>query len=107
MPKRGVTRAAENRAIRQEALREQLSRGKHVQHILEMTEKLADLDVELESLDVQRLRAACENKFKLIDKYLPSLKAVEMTIPDSSALETLSTSALIKRFHELIGETSP
>jgi hypothetical protein len=55
----------------------------------------------------QRLRAACENKFKLIDKYLPSLKAVEMTIPDSSALETLSTSALIKRFHELIGETSP
>jgi hypothetical protein len=74
MPK---TRAQQNRAIRQEALREQLASQGHVQHVVEIAEKLSEPDIE--ALDIQRLKAKADIHFKLIDKYLPSLKAMELT----------------------------
>ena len=77
--KRGLSRANQNKAIRQEALREQLAAQGHVQHVSEIAHKLNDLDAEIDSLQVQRLKAAAEIKLKLIDKYLPSLKSVEHT----------------------------
>jgi len=42
----GVSAAQANKAVRQEALREQLSKGKHVEHVLEMANKLANLSDE-------------------------------------------------------------
>ena len=74
MPK---TRAQENRAIRQEALREQLAAGGHVEHILDIASKLSEPDSTLESTDIQRYKAAADIKLKLINKYLPDLKATE------------------------------
>ena len=79
MAKSGVTRAQENKAIRQQALREQLETQGHVQHVIEMTSKIADLDKELDAGQVNRLKIACENKFKLISKYLPDMKQTEIT----------------------------
>ena len=73
----GNSRAAQNKKIRQEALREQLSKGKHVQHVIEIADKLSNPDNVLESTDIQRYKAAADIKLKLINKYLPDLKATE------------------------------
>jgi hypothetical protein len=73
------TRAQQNRKIRQDALREQLAAKGLVQHVLEISNKLQEPEVPLEPNDIQRLRAAADIKLKLIDKYLPSLKGVELS----------------------------
>jgi len=75
--KTGVTRAVENKRIRQEALRESLSSGKHVEHVIEIANKLTNPDIVLENTDIQRLKAGADIKLKLIGKYLPDLKATE------------------------------
>jgi hypothetical protein len=73
------TRAQENRAIRQEALREQLSKQKHVEHVVDIAEKLNDPEGDLDALMVTRLKAAADIRMKLIAKYLGDVKAVEIT----------------------------
>lgn len=84
MPKSGESRANANKRIRQEALRDQLTAGGHVQHVIDIAEKLQDLAEELDALKIQRLRAAAEIKLKLIAKYLPDLKSIEhSTDPDN------------------------
>ena len=79
MASSGVSRAQENKRIRQEALREQLANKGLVQHVLEISRKLQTLDDELDSLQIQRLKASADIQNKLIDKYLPSLKATEVS----------------------------
>jgi hypothetical protein len=74
-----TTRNTKNRAIRQEALREQLAAGGHLQHVLDIAEKLSNEINDLDSLMVQRLKAAADIKCKLISKYLPDLKAMEIS----------------------------
>ena len=83
MPSSGVTRANENKRIRQEALREQLASQGHVQHVIDISEKLQNLEESLDGLQIQRLRAAAEIKKNLIDKYLPSLKATDLSVSDA------------------------
>ena len=75
MPSTGVTRAAENKRIRQEALREQLAKQKHVEKVIESINKLEDLNTEI---DTQRIKAAIDSRLKLISKYLPDLKQSEI-----------------------------
>ena len=75
----GTTAANKNRAIRQEALREQLSNQGHVQHIVEMLNEIQDLQRDLDSNDLARYKGAIDTKLKLIGKYLPDLKSVEHT----------------------------
>ena len=75
----GTTAANKNRAIRQEALREQLSNQKHVEHVVEMLEEIKDLQRDLDSNDLARYKVAIDTKLKLIGKYLPDLKSVEHT----------------------------
>jgi hypothetical protein len=84
----GKSRANENRRIRQEALREQLANGGHVQHVIEISDKLANLDNELSSTEIQRLKAAADIKKGLIDKYLPSMKLAEHTGEGGDPIET-------------------
>jgi len=81
-----TTAANKNRAIRQEALREQLSKQKHVEHVIEIAELLSKPISALESIDVQRLKAAADIKLKLISKYLPDLKITELTGADGKDL---------------------
>ena len=75
--KQGESRANSNKRLRQEALRESLSAGGHVEHVIEIANKLTDPDSVLESTDIQRLKAGADIKLKLIGKYLPDLKATE------------------------------
>lgn len=81
-----ANKAAKNKAIRQEALREQLSAQGHVQHVIDIASKLNEGHLSLESSAIQALRAAADIKLKLINKYLPDLKSVEMTGEDGKDL---------------------
>jgi len=72
------TRAMENRAIRQEALREQLSKQKHVEHVIEIAEKLTEPTIELDALMISRYKIVIDTKLKLLNKYLPDLKSVDI-----------------------------
>lgn len=83
-----TTRANENRRIRQDALREQLSSKGLMQQVIESAVKLADLDTPLESIDVQRLTAANNARLALVKKYLPDLKQtdIELSGPDGDTL---------------------
>lgn len=75
----GISRAQENKHIRQEALREQLSTQGHIQHVVDIATKLMDLDTALDNLQVTRLKTASDIKLKLIDKYLPTEKPTQIT----------------------------
>ena len=79
MAANGITRAQENRRIRQEALRVQLSNGKHVEHVIDILDKLRDPKQEIEHNMVQRYKITLDAKFKLIDKYLPTEKPTILT----------------------------
>jgi phage gp36-like protein len=75
----GATNAAKNRTIRQEALREQLSKQKHVEHVIEIAGKLADETQEIDANMSARYKIVIDTKLKLINKYLPDLKSTELT----------------------------
>jgi hypothetical protein len=78
----GVSRAETNRAIRQDGLRETLAAKGLIQHVLENCNKIEDLENQLETADIQRLKIASELKLKLINKYLPDVRevAIEATV---------------------------
>lgn len=88
---RGLSRADQNKKIRQEALREQLANGKHLEHVIDISKKLSDLEEILDNLEVQRLKAAADIKLKLVNKYLPDVKAVELSGADGADLNIFLT----------------
>jgi len=83
-----ATNAAKNRAVRQEALREQLSAQGHVQHVIDLANKLSTLTDELDSTEVVRIKAAADIKLKIISKYLPDLKSSEFTGEGGGPIQT-------------------
>ena len=83
------TRAMLNKEIRQKALREQLAEQCRIQHVLDTVEKMTKLQVEFDgetsnyqevSFDLQKYKIANEQRLKLINKYLPDLKAQEIKL---------------------------
>lgn len=81
-----ATAANKNRKIRQEALREQLSNQGHVQHVVEIAKKLSEQSLTLKSTHIQALRAAADIHMKLVNKYLPDLKSMEISGDEDSPL---------------------
>ena len=75
-----ATAAAKNKRIRQEALREQLSAQGHVQHVVDLVGKIQDETISIEAEMLNRYKIVLDAKFKLIDKYLPSLKQADYNI---------------------------
>lgn len=86
------TRAMENRAIRQEALREQLSAQGHIQHVIDICAELNELTKPLEAVEVNRKKIVIDTKLKLINKYCPDLKQTELTGPDGGPLQVADVS---------------
>ena len=76
-----------NKKIRQEALREQLSAQGHVQHVVDIAKKLKDPKCEIN--DIQRVKLAVDIHLALIKKYLPDLKAVEISGPGENGALTI------------------
>jgi hypothetical protein len=82
----GKTRAQENRGIRQDELREQL-RGKGLlQHVIKTAQDIQDLvptvdedNNEQVRTKITALKASAELRLRLVNKYLPDLKAMEIS----------------------------
>lgn len=74
------TNAQKKRALNQESLRELLSKQGHLQHILEITGKLQEPKGEIDQNMVNRYKIVIDTKLKLLNKYLPDLKQVEMEV---------------------------
>ena len=89
MPSVGVVRREENRKIRQDALREQLSNKGLIQKVLDTVDKLEDPNIELDSTMVSRMSRATDARLRLISKYLPDLKATEHTDNSITSLSQL------------------
>ena len=88
MPANGLSRADENRQIRQEALREQLANKGLIQKVIETTKELDGLSQD-ETWKVPQMKAAMDARLKLVSKYLPDLKAVEHTDNSITSLSQL------------------
>lgn len=89
------TRAQENKAIRQEALREQLSNKGLIQQVLvdiEKIDKLASIKIDdyedpdhyLAEMSTSKdkagiIKLAIDSRMKVVNKYLPDLKSTELT----------------------------
>jgi len=73
------TRAQRNKAVRQEALREQISAQKHELYLLKCAENIGDVDPSDAHADaeVRKWKAKAEIHLRLLDKYLPGLKSIE------------------------------
>lgn len=82
------TRAHRNRQVRQEELRAKLAAQGHIQHAIDIIAELKDLNKQLDSTETVRLSKAMDGHFKFIDKYLPSLKATELTTIDEDGQVT-------------------
>ena len=86
------TRAQINRAVRQEALREQLAAQGHHQHVIEILEQTAKLSgEELTSLELQKNKFIVDTKLALMKKYLPDVKQVELVGEAGEAIKTGSS----------------
>jgi hypothetical protein len=77
----GVSRAQTNKRIRQEALREYLQERGSVQHLLDLIEKVEGLDPDHPNFDkdLAKYDKAISQRQKLLGKYMPDLKATEIT----------------------------
>ena len=92
----GQTVAQKNRAVRQESLRELLQAQGHLQHVIELLDHLADLDKKLDAQEIQRIKTVIDAKLKLIGKYLPDLKAMELTGDEGGPLQVERVMRLVQ-----------
>ena len=74
-----ATRANMNRKIRQDALREQLAEQGHVQQVIVNIEKIEQHGATMEAQELNALKIANDQRLRLVNKYLPDLKATEIT----------------------------
>ena len=84
-----ATRANQNRKIRQEALREELSNKGLVQHVLDNIDKMDSQGATMEPQELNARKTANEYRLKLINKYLPDLKSTELTGEGGGAVSVI------------------
>lgn len=101
MSKDGITRAQANRAIRQEALRAQLENQGHIQHVSDLVDKIKNPDEVIDDHMLGRYKIAIDAKLRLVNKYLPDLKATEVSGVDGGPI---MVSALTKEEAEKISK---
>ena len=75
------TKAQQNRAIRQEALREWLSKKCTAQHLINNIQKIEELDPSSDTFsnELNKLKVANEQRLRVMGKYLPDLKNTEIS----------------------------
>ena len=73
----GNDRLEKNRAVRQEALREQLQANQLIAQTLDRVKKLDGLN--LEPNQIAAIKAANDASLRLLNKVLPDLKAMELS----------------------------
>jgi hypothetical protein len=90
-------KAAVNRKLRQDTLREYVTERGSVQYLFDLIEKIEQLDTESSdfSNSLAKLRVALDARIKMIGKYLPDVKSVEIT---GEGGDMLTVAVMRKRF---------
>lgn len=88
--------ATRRRQAHREEVLEKLRNAGLLQKVLEDANKLSDESVSLDAVMVQRIKAACDTRIKLIGKWLPDVKAVEMTGEDGGPV-TVSVETITRK----------
>jgi len=75
-----TTKANINRRVRQDQLREWLSKKCTAQHLVDNLEKIEDLDPKAETFcnNLAKYKVANDQRLKILNKYLPDLKSEEV-----------------------------
>jgi len=83
-----ATSAAKNRALRQENLREWLSKKCTGQHLVDNLKKIEALDPTSDTFvnELNKYKVANDQRLKILDKYCSSLKSTEITGEGGEAL---------------------
>ena len=89
MAKQGETHGQARQRERRDSLRELLSSQGHLQHVIDLIDKVTTLENELDTNDVNRLKIGIDSKLKLINKYLPDMKFIEAELsgPDGNEID--------------------
>ena len=90
----GATVAAKNKKVREQALRDQLSQKQLHTQVIRIADKLDNQHLELEATHISALKASAELKLKLINKYMPDLKAVELSQDPENPITAMTDSEL-------------
>jgi hypothetical protein len=76
------TRAQENKAIRQDALRQWLSEKCTAQHLIDNIDKIEGLDTSSDTFanELNKYKIANDQRIRVMSKYLPDLKQSDISI---------------------------
>lgn len=85
-----LTHAQRQKKIRQDSLREWLSEKCTAQHLVDNLEKIEKLDPDSENFSNQlkKYQVANDQRLRIMNKYIPDLKAVELSGDPENPLET-------------------
>ena len=86
---------AKQRAMRQEQLRIYLSEKCRLEHVINNIIKMEKEGASMETNELNAIKYATDARLKLINKYLPELKATEVT---GEGGEGLTVAVVRKRF---------
>ena len=81
MTSKGMHTKTRNRLVRQDALREYMQERGSVQYLFDIIEKIEKLDPNSETFqqDLAKYSKVVDVRHKMLGKYLPELKATEIT----------------------------
>jgi len=99
-----ATAAAKNKKIREQALRDQLSQKQLHTQVINIANKLDEQHLNLEATHISALKASAELKLKLINKYMPDLKAVEHSQDPENPIAELGDTELRAQINELMAK---
>jgi len=88
--KKGQTRAHKVRETKRAEILESLKARGLIQKVLDTVDELSDPDIKMDSVMVQRLRAATDTRMALIKKYLPDVKQTELVGEEGGPVETVT-----------------
>ncbi len=88
--KSGQSRANKVRETKREEILKSLKTKGLIQKVLDTVDELSDLKIDMDSVKVQRLKAATDVRMALIKKYLPDVKQTELVGEEGGPVETVT-----------------
>lgn len=79
--------ATRRRQAHREEVLEKLRNAGLIQKVLEDADKLANESIDIDSVMAGRIKAANDLRLKMVSKWLPDVKAVEVTGEDGGPVE--------------------
>ena len=98
----GSSRATENKRIRQDALREYIQERGSVQYLFDLIEKAEQLDPSDPDFDkkLAQMKVVFDQRQKMLDKYMPALKASEISLDANIKATEVDMSGLMDEIEE-------